>query len=539
MITERLAASGTRPTPVLIERELARYERLHSALMAIRSVRAAGGEACYHAVDLTDPDAVAGVVAGIRERHARVDVLLHAAGLDISHAIADKQPREYDRVFDVKSDGLFNLLHAAADLPIGATVVFSSVAARFGNAGQTDYSAANDLLCKITSSFRTTRPGTRGIALDWTAWAGLGMATRGSVPKVMAMAGIEMLAPETGIPWIRRELTAGPFSGEVVVGGQLGVLTAELDATGGLDTGAIDASASGPMVGTITGMGVYSGLTAETALDPAAQPFLHDHRIDSAPVLPGVMGIEAFAALASLAAPHLRVAGIEQVNFTAPVKFYRDEPRTVTLAAVIQPDGAGLVADCALSASRTLKGDETPRTTTHFTGRVRLAAGALRPERGETPGEQTTAAATHGDIYRVLFHGPAYQVIDEAWQSGRIAVARLAQHLPAGHLPETDHTTTEPRLAEACLQTAGLWEIGQTGQLALPAHADLVTVLQRPQPDTQLFAMVHPVGDGSFDCRVVDREGDILLRVDGYRTVAIPSPLPADLQQPIHDAMSG
>jgi hypothetical protein len=353
------------------------------------------------------------------------------------------------------------------------------------------------------------------------------------------MAGIDMLAPEAGIPWIRRELTGGPFSGEVVVGGQLGVLTAELDATGGLDTGAIDASASSPMVGTITGMGVYSGLTAETALDPAAQPFLHDHRIDSAPVLPGVMGIEAFAALASLAAPDLRVAGIEQVEFTAPVKFYRDEPRTVTLAAVIQPDGAGLVADCTLSASRTLKGDETPRTTTHFTGRVRLAAGAPRPERGETPGEQTTAAATHGDIYRVLFHGPAYQVIDDAWQSGRTAVARLAQHLPAGHMPETDHTTTEPRLAEACLQTAGLWEIGQTGQLALPAHADLVTVLHRPQPGTQLFAMVHPVGDGSFDCRVVDREGDILLRVDGYRTVAIPSPLPADLQQPIHDAMTG
>ena len=329
VITDRLAASGTRPTPVLIERELARYERLQQALTAIRSVRAAGGEAYYHAVDLTDPGAVADVVAGIRERHGRVDVLLHAAGLEISRAIADKEPREFDLVFDVKSDGLFNLLHAAADLPVGSVVVFSSVAGRFGNAGQTDYSAANDLLCKITSSFRTTRPGTRGIAVDWTAWGGLGMATRGSIPKVMAMAGIEMLAPQAGIPWIRRELTAEAFTGEVVVGGQLGVLIAELDATGGLDPAAIDTSAGGPMVGTVTGMGVFSGLTAETTLDPAAQPFLHDHRIDSAAVLPGVMGIEAFAALASLAAPDLRVAGVEQVDFLAPVKFYRDEPRTL------------------------------------------------------------------------------------------------------------------------------------------------------------------------------------------------------------------
>src|SRR5579885_2866653 len=63
---------------------------------------------------------------------------------------------------------------------------------RFGNAGQADYSAANDLLCKITSSFRTARPGTRALAIDWTAWAGIGMATRGSVPQMMERAGIEM-----------------------------------------------------------------------------------------------------------------------------------------------------------------------------------------------------------------------------------------------------------------------------------------------------------------------------------------------------------
>ena len=82
------------------------------------------------------------------------------------------------------------------------------MAGRFGNGGQTDYSAANDLMCKIASSFRRTRPATRAIAIDWTAWGGIGMATRGSIPKMMEMAGIDMLPPEAGIPWIRRELTA-------------------------------------------------------------------------------------------------------------------------------------------------------------------------------------------------------------------------------------------------------------------------------------------------------------------------------------------
>jgi hypothetical protein len=424
-------------------------------------------------------------------------------------------------------------------MPLGAVVAFSSVAGRFGNMGQTDYSAANDLQCKIMSNFRATRAGTRGIAIDWTAWGGLGMATRGSIPKVMAAAGIEMLAPEAGIPWIGQELTAGPFSGEVVVGGQLGVLVSEPDVTGGLDCETIDTGSGSPMIGAITGMGVYSGLRAETTLDPAAQPFLYDHRIDGTPVLPGVMGIEAFAALAGLAVPGMRVEAVEDVSFLAPVKFYRDEPRTLTVTAVTRPDGADLVADCTLSASRVLAGEQAPRVTSHFTGRVRLTAAATDDqEQAQAPDTAAAPAVSHDDIYHVFFHGPAYQVVDEAWHRGSDAVARLARHMPAGHTPETNHTATEPRLAEACFQTAGLWEMGRAGHMALPAHVDLVSLPHRPVPDSELFAIARPVDDGSFDCAVLDREGGVVLRVNGYRTVGLDSTLPADLRQPIHDAMS-
>ena len=134
-------------------------------------MRDAGGTAHYHSVDLTDGERVAAVMARSGRPSGRIDLLVHAAGLEISRALPDKEPAEFDLVFGVKADGWFNLMKAAGDLPIGATVVFSSVAGRFGNAGQTDYAAANDLLCKITSSLRRTRPDTRGIAVDWTAWA--------------------------------------------------------------------------------------------------------------------------------------------------------------------------------------------------------------------------------------------------------------------------------------------------------------------------------------------------------------------------------
>ena len=447
-------------------------------------MQAAAGTAHYFSVNLTDADAVAKIIQQVRERSGRIDVLLHAAGIERSHFLPDKDAREFDLVFDVKSDGWFNLLHAIGDMPLGATVAFSSIAGRFGNAGQTDYSSANDLLCKITSSFRTTRPKTRGIVIDWTAWGGIGMATRGSIPKMMELAGIDMLPPEAGIPLIRRELTAGGTRGEIVVGQRLGVLLNEWDATGGLDTSAAESpSGQGPMIGKMVSMSVQNGLRIETTLDPAIQPFLHDHQIDGTPVLPGVMGIEAFAEAARSLLPGWHVEAIEDVNFLAPFKFYRKQPRTVTVEAVIRPQGDNLIADCRLTGHRSLPNQAEPQVTTHFTARVRLAKqtpkAVIVPALGTPAGNIIEAA----DIYRLYFHGPAYQVLERAWWDGNRIIGLMAKGLPANHLPSELPTLMAPRLIELCFQTAGLWEMGAQGRMGLPQHIDRVSLLL-PASDT-------------------------------------------------------
>jgi len=523
-LAERMRARGQRPTPALIERQLAGLERSQAALAAIEAVEAAGGIACWHAVDLTDAAAVAAAVAEAGERHGRIDVLIHAAGLEISRLLPAKEPREFDLVFDVKSDGWFNLLHAVGELPLGATVAFSSIAGRFGNGGQTDYSAANDLLCKQTSALRRTRPDTRGIVIDWTAWAGIGMASRGSIPKMMELAGIDMLPPEVGVPTVRRELVAGGTRGEVIVGLRLGVLTDEWAPAGGLDTEAAGALAGGPMVGRLTGIGIYGGLTAETTLDPAAQPFLHDHRIDGTAVLPGVMGIEGFAELAALSLPGWRVVAVEDVRFLAAVKFYRDEPRQLLLRARPRADGDYLVADCELSSVRQLANQPEPRVTTHFTGRVRLSRAAPVEPTGGAPPAPAGAAVERDDIYRVYFHGPAFQVLERAWRDGDRTVGLLSADLPAGYAPPDAPLVMAPRLIELCFQTAGIRELGSSGHMGLPARVGRVAV---PRPaegaDGRLYAMVGaPAADGTVDADVVDETGRVLVRLESYGTVELP-----------------
>src|SRR5690606_27345255 len=255
-LIEAARAAGDRPTPAAINRKIAEVERRSAALAALEAVQAAGGTAHYFSLDLRDGDAVAAVIDTIRSRHGRLDVLIHAAGLLVDRTLPDKEPAQFDLVFDVKADGFYHLLHVAQGLPIGAAVAFSSVAGRFGNNGQTDYSAANDLLCKLTSSLRAWRPDTRGLVIDWTAWADIGMAARGSVAPIMDALGVDMLPPAVGIPTVRRELLAGS-RGEVVVAGRLGPWLDELDPTGGLDTekaqAALSAHPQPPlMVGRVT-----------------------------------------------------------------------------------------------------------------------------------------------------------------------------------------------------------------------------------------------------------------------------------------------
>jgi hypothetical protein len=392
------------------------------------------------------------------------------------------------------------------------------------------------------SNLRRTRPGVRGLAIDWTAWGDIGMATRGSLPKIMELAGVEMLPAAAGVAWVRRELTSGADSGEVVVAGALGAMAAEFHDTGGLDPAALAADGSlgsvalGPLGGEVVRASVHDGLVVRITLDPATRPFLDHHRIDGTPVLPGVMGIEAFAQAARLLVPGWHVIGAENVDFRAPVKFYHDEPRTLTVTALLRPDGTDLVAECRLTAERALPGTDQPQRTVHFTGSVRLAAESLPREPDDVEIADEAPTLTPTQVYRLYFHGPAYQVVGSAWRHAEGAAGRFAARLPA----QADAPTlTGARLVELCFQTAGLWEAGTEGRLALPLHVDAVRLYAAPVESPDLVAIARPDGRGGFDCVVRDGEGATVLRVEGYRTVPLPDPLPADIQTPIRSAMSG
>ncbi len=71
-------------------------------------------------------------------------------------------------------------------------------------------------------------------------------------------------------------------------------------------------------------------------------------------MLPGVMGMEGFAEVASALAPGFKVVELEDVELLAPFKFYRDEPRDACSSERCVRDGGDgtLLADCELIGRR-------------------------------------------------------------------------------------------------------------------------------------------------------------------------------------------
>ena len=544
----RLIDSGEKVTPVQLEQKISSLERVAATLDVIDAVEALGGKAIYVQCDVTDPNSVTDVIETISKSENRVDVFIHAAGLEKSRKIESKTLDEFQQVVAVKADGFMNIFKALekfARLP-EKVVFFSSVAGRFGNSGQTDYSAANDLLSKYAMWLPKKYSELQSISIDWGAWAEVGMASRGNTPRLMELAGIEMLKPEVAAPMVRNELALGQI-GEIVIAGSLGILESFSNENCGLDIEKADAAlrAGTPihhMFSHLTGFDKNSGIKLEAELDPAELSYLRDHTINGIPVLPGVMGIEGFsvaskhiASVLASSSSGFEIERLENIQFHAPFKFYGNKPRTITWNAVAYRALEGMIVKVSLESDIKRRNGSFDHVL-HFDSLVYLTQN--RPVAGAVAiapkwGKQKSVSSE--EIYKLYFHGPSFQVLDAAQLSENTVLGRFNKQLVGVSADEPGLFTT-PLLIELCFQTAGLWEVGATGILSLPQSIGNLKLYQQPVNGVAIFAEVKPrecEGRLSFDAKVVDAKGNVFLELTDYRTSPMPYPAEKDLVEPM------
>lgn len=120
------------------------------------------GAAEHHTVDVTDEGAVAALVAGVVERHGRLDGVVTAAGVAGAGAVHDLDAAEWQRVIGVNLTGTFlTAKHALAAMRTqepdavgqrGAIVTIASIEGIEGTAGGSAYNASKGGVVLLTKN---------------------------------------------------------------------------------------------------------------------------------------------------------------------------------------------------------------------------------------------------------------------------------------------------------------------------------------------------------------------------------------------------
>jgi acyl transferase domain-containing protein/SAM-dependent methyltransferase len=164
-----------------------------------------GGRGVYHACDLAEADAVAGLVAAVRQKFGPVHGVVHAAGTTADALLARKTAAQMDAVLTAKLDAAYRLDAALADEPaLRWFVLFGSLAGVTGNIGQADYAYANAGL----AHFARWREGLRAagqrhgssLCLEWPYWRDGGMLLDGRTLALMErQTGLRPLPSPVGL----------------------------------------------------------------------------------------------------------------------------------------------------------------------------------------------------------------------------------------------------------------------------------------------------------------------------------------------------
>ena len=465
-IVEGMKRDGFAPTPVKVEKELSRLRGEGEVFRNIAELRSMGSEVMYRSLDVMDALSIDEFVRDVATVCGRVDMVIHGAGLDISKALKTKTLEQIELVYNVKVQGMKNVLAALEKygLPPKRIIGFGSVSGRFGNMAQLDYSAANDALAHLMR-YVGHNSDARATVIDWAPWAEIGMAVRGSVQATLESAGIDFIPPESGAELLETEIYRTSDSPEVLAAGKLGpfavdaVVVHEENAGSGLRIGGQKAN--------ILELEPGKRVKIEIFLDPT-HPLLDHHRINRAAVFPGVGGLELMRGAYKVLNPDAGNVTFSDVRYLQPLKVFRNDPFQAEIEVELEEstDSSNPMYKARItSIFRDKEGRTLGEPRVHHQCRLQAAQSEL-PEWPESEFWNQSLFVPYSEIYAQFFHGPAFMLLDHCSIEGSWGAIRFRYR-------DTEQRSDMfsdviPAGVEAVFQAVAAFGMESHGVMALP-----------------------------------------------------------------------
>ena len=170
----------------------------------ISELQSAGAQIELLRGDVSQREQMAQVLDRIRQTMPPLKGIIHSAGVLDDGILLQQTPERFQKVMAPKVEGAWNLHSLTLDDPIEQFVLFSSGASVLGSPGQGNYVAANAFLDALAHQRRAL--GLPATAINWGAWAEVGLATRADRVKHLTQQGIVPFSPEQGVELLGRIL---------------------------------------------------------------------------------------------------------------------------------------------------------------------------------------------------------------------------------------------------------------------------------------------------------------------------------------------
>jgi 3-oxoacyl-[acyl-carrier protein] reductase len=140
-----------------------------SVEQAVEEIRGRGGRADGYVVNVTDRSSIAAMIAAVKGKYGRIDVLVNNAGITKDARLIKMTEEQFDAVIAVNLKGVFNCTQAVAELMLaqgsGSIINTSSISGTLGNFGQTNYAASKAGIIGLTKTW-ARELGPRGIRVN-------------------------------------------------------------------------------------------------------------------------------------------------------------------------------------------------------------------------------------------------------------------------------------------------------------------------------------------------------------------------------------
>ena len=539
--------AAARLTPAQIDRKVRAVLQDRELRENLTRIRALGARVEYHQADMRDPESVARLLAHIDARHGRLDGVIHAAGVIEDRLLCDKTLDSWIRVFETKAASTWNLATHLRPEGLKFLALFASVAGRFGNRGQTDYAAANELITRIAWSLhaRWAAQGVRVVSIHWGPWSGTGMVSD-EVRRKFEARGVELIQVDQGRRFFFDEITRGPLKDVEVIAGQgpwerheaemasptpdapNTVAHTAHDGAAGSDaiTGdsiRVERVVTQPLLGATRRLPTAADGTIrlERILDRGRDLFLDEHPLDGIPVLPAAAALELMAEGAAEIWPGWQIT---QISDFRQLRGVRLTATTMPLILKAKASTHGDSAGFSVSLSLHPEGNGPPfyRATAQLSTLEPTSPTPL--PRLQLPASPRSAGACYREW---LFHGPRLQT-----------VTRLRGIGPEGILAEVRQTPVtdwypdnggqwlfDPGVIDAAAQLILVWSRLHWDKSALPNGIDRITRYgEGPLGNCRMQMQLHPIADTGVvraDVGCIEMETDRLrLWIEGLECTA-------------------